>query len=97
PYETSVDELTANGISFSVSPNPADEDITFYFDEGNSGEIRIYDYIGAEIRRIIIDAGSINAVWNGEDINGKVCSSGIYNAILIRGGKTVRIAFVIRK
>ncbi len=83
-YLTSVDEKALNS-SFSIFPNPAEENTTVKFDgsllKGNS-QVRIYNLLGEEVLTQTLRAGQESILVSTSEL-----SSGIYFVNLVNNGK----------
>lgn len=67
----------------NIYPNPFNPSTTvnFYMDEADDVKINVFNVKGQLINKITEDRfgeGFHNVVWNGKDLNGNDCSSGIY-------------------
>ncbi|MBW6516293.1 MAG: T9SS type A sorting domain-containing protein [Candidatus Cloacimonetes bacterium] len=84
--ETSVDDIetiTNATILRGNYPNPfnPDTNIEFYLAEAGVVSINIYNIKGQKVKTLINDmlhVGEHRIVWNGENDNGQIVSSGIY-------------------
>jgi hypothetical protein len=72
--------LTTPAVSINLSPNPASEFVNVSVSVGCKGHcvLTIYDLAGRALRRILLDADTPSAVWDGADESGRRVGSGTY-------------------
>ena len=102
PYEIEHDP---QGIGDSPSyktalygnyPNPFNPTTTIRFslDKPSNVELSIFNVRGQKVRQLVNDhrlAGEYTAIWNGNDIDGKMAASGIYFFRFVVNGETKSI------
>ncbi len=103
PYDliTSVEKENQIPDEFEVLanyPNPFNPSTTFSFNVIESGNVtlRIYDSIGNEVRTLVnkvVNTGSHEISWSGENNNNRLLSSGVYFATLqtLNSRSTVKV------
>lgn len=86
-YNASIDNNTVptvNKPELSQNyPNPFNPTTTIQFSipTNSDTELTIYNIKGQKIKTLLSDSltkGAHSCIWNGQDSNGKVCSSGLY-------------------
>ena len=87
-------------INLKTYPNPFNNSvrISFLSDNNRQKEIRIYDMMGAQVRRLYfrnIITGENYVFWDGRSDLGKTFTSGIYFINLIQGFETLSTQKVI--
>jgi len=87
------ENLPANQLMLSNYPNPFNPSTTIEFSLKNDSvvELLIFNIKGQEIKTLAnneFTQGSHSVVWNGDNENGKLVSSGVYHYKLNVNGKT---------
>ncbi|OQY40133.1 MAG: hypothetical protein B6226_00455, partial [Candidatus Cloacimonetes bacterium 4572_65] len=93
PRVTSLDNIYPNPFNPSAS-------VSFYMDSTDKVKISVYNAKGQFVKQIANDEyneGSHSAVWNGKDMNGADCSSGIYFFRMESSSKTEMIKGLLVK
>ncbi len=92
-----------DNISLFNHPNPFNAFTTISFDLPKAGKVRlaIYDIAGREIKRLIEgnhEAGPHSVIWNGQNNNGQIVSSGIYfYQLSINGNRSATKKMILLK
>jgi hypothetical protein len=67
----------------SIYPNPfhVDANISYGLSKGEKVSLIIYNVRGQRVRSLVStyqDAGTYNVIWDGRDMNGRICAAGLY-------------------
>ena len=89
-----------NNVSVTNYPNPFNSvtTISYSIPKNNIVSIGIYDIQGKKIKTLVNEYqefGNHSVVWNGNDYNGKVVSSGIYYCCLRAGNSLITKKMII--
>jgi carboxypeptidase T len=83
PLSNDNNVITFETAFYGNHPNPFNPSTTFKFSLSNNSKVvlNIYNVKGQMVKSLLnkeLDSGVHTIVWNGEDENGKIASSGVY-------------------
>jgi len=100
---TAIDDNVQPVQKLSVFPNPFNPALTQLTVQGDltrsaDSKLAIYNLKGQLVWSSLLEKGVNQAVWDGRDNHGRVCSSGIYQLVISdgKGRKEVRKVMLIR-
>jgi hypothetical protein len=92
-----------DNISLSNYPNPFNASTTINFNLPKAGQVRlaIYDIAGREIKQLVegdYEVGPYSIIWNGQNNDGQIVSSGIYfYQLSINGNRSATKEMILLK
>ena len=100
PSLLGLDDLSANSLGATVSPNPFENSTTIQFDiETNANTtVTVYDLLGRKVNSLLDGSvsGQQRLTWNGTNASGSKLNSGLYFVNIVSGDKKASLKVILK-